>query len=143
MAKLSPFDIVSAVCEKSQGRLDTGECGYEAYVVNRALSNVQDTVFFANEMNAAFNLPRQMQFDFYFFGLDKRKRYGKWHKNQDDTATLDIIQEYLGCSKSKAKEVVDILKPHIEEIKQELDKGGVNGKSRRVQHGQLSGGSTS
>ncbi len=131
MAKMSPFEIVSAVCEKTQGRLDVEESGYEAYVINRALSNTLDTVFFANEMNAAYNLPKQWQFDFYFFGLDKRKRFGKWHKNQDDVKTLELIQEYLGCSRAKAKEVEDILRPHLDDIKKELDKGGIHGKQHR------------
>lgn len=130
--KKTPFEIVSALCDKTLGRIDTGEYGYDAFVVNRALSNVYDTVLFANEMNGAFNLPKQMQCDFYFYGLDKRKRYGKWYKNQDNEKNLELIQEYLGCSRGKAKEVEDILIPHLNDIRKSLYKGGQDGNKRRL-----------
>lgn len=125
--KLSPFEITSHINEK-KGVLDVEEVGYDAYVINRVLSNTADSVLFANEMNRYWNIPRQQQYDFYYHGLPKKKRFGKWHKNQDDKDSLELIQEYFGYSRRKAKDVLKLLQPHLTEIAQELEKGGRRGK---------------
>lgn len=127
--KLSPFDIASVINEK-KGSLDAEEVGYVPYMVNRIFSNTFDSVIFANEMNRYSNLSRQQQFDFYYHGLGKKKRFGKWHKNQDDTEELELIQEAFGYSKKKAKGVLNLLRPHLSDIRKELDKGGRHGKER-------------
>lgn len=121
--KLSPFDITSNINEK-KGLLDIAETGYEPYMVNRVLSNTQDSVFFANEMNTCWGLPKDMQYAFLYHGLPKKKRFGKWHKNQDDKEELAVIQEFFGYSRQKAKAVHALLKPYFGQIKAELDKGG-------------------
>ena len=125
--KMSPFDIASHINEK-KGVLDVDEVGYDTYVINRALSNVVDTVLFANEMNRCWGIPKQWQFDFYYHGIPKKKRYGKWHKNQDDKKSLEMIQEYYGCSLRKAKDMLDLLRPRLDELAKELEKGGRHGK---------------
>lgn len=122
---MSPFDIASHINEK-KGVLDVEEIGYNAYVINKVLSNTIDSVLFANEMNRYWSVPTQQQFDFFYHGLPKKKRYGKWHKNQDDTASLDLIQEYYGYSRKRAKDVLGILRPYLDDIRQELEKGGRN-----------------
>lgn len=129
MAKMSPFDIASHINEK-KGVLDVEEVGYDAYVINRVLSNTIDSVLFANEMNLRWNVPKQQQYDFYYHGLPKKKRFGKWHKNQDDTDSLELIQEYFGYSRRKAKDVLGLLRPHLDQIAQELEKGGRRGKAK-------------
>lgn len=127
--KLSPFEITSHINEK-KGVLDVEEVGYDSYVINRVLSNTIDSVLFANELNRYWDIPKQQQFDFLYYGLPKKKRYGKWHKNQDDKASLELIQEYFGYSRKKAKDVLNLLRPHLEEIAQELEKGGRRGKTK-------------
>lgn len=123
--KMSPFDITSHINEK-KGVLDVEEVGYSAYVINKVLSNTIDSVLFANEMNRYWEIPTQQQYDFYYHGLPKKKRFGKWHKNQDDTESLDLIQEYYGYSRKRAKDVLGLLRPHLDDIRQELEKGGRN-----------------
>lgn len=127
--KLSPFDITSNINEK-KGVLDVEEVGYDSYVINRVLSNTIDSVLFANEMNRYWSVPRQQQYDFYYHGLPKKKRFGKWHKNQDDKDSLELIQEYFGYSRRKAKDVLELLRPNLENIAQELEKGGRCGKTK-------------
>lgn len=127
--KLSPFDITSNINEK-KGVLDVEEVGYDSYVINRVLSNTIDSVLFANEMNRYWSVPRQQQYDFYYHGLPKKKRFGKWHKNQDDKDSLELIQEYFGYSRRKAKDVLELLRPNLENIAQELEKGGRRGKTK-------------
>lgn len=126
--KLSPFDMASVLSEK-KGRPDVEIVGYSAYMTNRVMSNVKDSVLFANEMNQYWDTPAQWQADFYYYGLDKRKRYGKWNK-ADAHENLELLQEYTGYSRSKVIEVMDLLTPHLDEIKQEMDKGGVRGRTR-------------
>ena len=128
--KMSPFDIASHINEK-KGVLDVEEVGYDAYMINRVMSNTMDSVLFANEMNRCWGIDKQWQFDFYYRGLPKKSRYGKWHKNQDDKAELDIIQEKFGYSRRKAKDVLGLLRPHLAEIADELQKGGRNVKKVR------------
>lgn len=124
--KLTPFDITSNINEK-KGLLDVQDVGYDAYVINRVMSNTADSVLFANEMNRYYSLPKDQQYAFYYYGLHKKKRFGKWHKNQDDKDALEIIQEYYGYSRHKAKDVLNLLRPHLDDIKKELDKGGRHG----------------
>lgn len=128
--KYSPFDIASNINEK-KGVLDVEEVGYESYVINRVFSNTPDSVLFANEMNRNWGIPKQQQYDFYYFGLPKKKRFGKWHKNQDDKEALELIQDYFGYSRRKAKDVLQLLRPHLNEIAAELYKGGRNVKKDR------------
>lgn len=125
--KFSPFDIASVINEK-KGPLDVDEVGYSPYMINRVFSNTMDSVIFANEMNRWWRLDKQAQFDFYYYGLPKRKRFGKWHKNQDDDKELGLIQEAYGYSRRKAKDVLTLLRPHLSTIEKELDKGGNHGK---------------
>lgn len=124
--KLTPFDITSNINEKKD-YLDVQDVGYDAYVINRVMSNTADSVLFANEMNRYYSLDRDQQYAFFYFGLGKKKRFGKWHKNQDDKEALEIIQEYYGYSRHKAKDVLSLLRPHLDDIKLELDKGGRHG----------------
>lgn len=124
--KLTPFDITSNINEKKD-YLDVQDVGYDAYVINRVMSNTADSVLFANEMNQYYSLPKDQQYAFYYYGLPKKKRFGKWHKNQDDKEALELIQEYYGYSRHKAKDVLNLLRPHLDNIKNELDKGGRHG----------------
>ena len=123
--KLSPFDIAKNI-NKHGERLDVSETGYEAFVINRIYSNTPDTVAFANEMNKCCNLPKQMQYDFYRFGLNKNpRRYGKWEKRDDDNLEeLKVIMEVYGYSRAKAIEVYPMLKPHMTQLRAHVDKGG-------------------
>lgn len=126
---LSPFDLARNINEKT-GRLNAEEVGFNPYMMNRIFSNTKDTILFANEMNALWrNVTPEMHYDFFYHGISKKRRYGKWHKSPaDDEETLQVIQDAQGMSRQKARDVVDILQPVLEELKSELRKGGRNGK---------------
>ena len=121
--KLSPFDMASIINEK-KSFTESDVADYNSFMMNRIYSNTQDTVFFANEMNMAWQLPKELQFAFYYYGLPKKRRFGKWNKNQDDADSLELIQECFGYSRHKAKEVLPLLRPHLDSIRKELEKGG-------------------
>lgn len=129
--KLSPFDIANAINQKT-GHLNADQVDYQPYMMNRIFSNTKDTVLFANEMNMRWgNLDKQQQFDFYYYALPKKKRYGKWHKNQDDKDYLDTVKEVFGYSRRKAKDVESLLRPHLNDLKELSNKGGRNANQRR------------
>lgn len=127
----TPFDIVSNINEKHGFLEDVESLGglLDPFVINRAFSNTQDSVLFANEMNMAWSLPKGMQYGFYYHGLPKNKyRFGKWNKNTDDKEEISVIMEYFGYSRQKAKQVQSLLRPHMDAMKKELEKGGRSGR---------------
>lgn len=126
--KMTPFEIANNINLKT-GILDAQEVGYVPFVVNKVFSNTEDSIFYANEMNQAWALDVDQQYAFYYHGLPKKKRFGKWHKNQDTMQDIELIQEAFGYSYHKAKEVLPLLRPHLDSIRAEMDKGGKgNGK---------------
>lgn len=122
--KPSPFDIAKNINSAGE-RLDVNETGYEPWVTNIIYSNTPDSVFFANMMNRYWSLPKQMQYDFYRFGLDRNpRRYGKWEKRAKTEDDILQICEALNYSRAKALEVYPILKDRMDEIRSWNDKGG-------------------
>jgi hypothetical protein len=121
---LSPFDIVGNINSKGGILSDEDLVGYNPWLTNVILSNTQDSIFFANEMNYYWNIPKEAQYRFFYYGLSKKKRYGKYNKNADPMADIKVIQEYYGYSYAKAKEVLSLLQPKLEEIRLILYKGG-------------------
>lgn len=99
---------------------------YNPFVVNRAMSQHIDTIFYAEEMNCRFNVSQQMQYDFYFYSIKKYKRqFVKWTK-KSNINNLAYIKEYYNCSDSIAKQYLEILTDdQINVIISRLDTGGV------------------
>lgn len=123
--KPGPFDVVKNINGHGT-RLDVDDVAYDGFVINRVFSNTPDTVMFANELNQQWRLPKQMQYDFYRYGLVKHpRRYGKWEKrDSDDDGALEMIKEVFGYSRQKALEVLPILESHMDELESHLKKGG-------------------
>lgn len=96
---------------------------YNPFIVNKAYSYNIETIFYANEMNKMHYADNKLQYDFYFYGLEKKKRFNKWLK-PETINNLDSIQEYYQCSNKKAKEILGILTDaQLEQIKKRLYKG--------------------
>lgn len=128
--QMSPFDFVKNINTKSE-YMDNLQ-GYEPYIINHAFSNTSDSALFANEMNKYYHLPKVMQYDFYYYGLDKRaNRFGKWYKDSSKAlGDIDLIKEYYQCSYQKAKTALTVLtKEQVNQIKHELYRGG---KTKKV-----------
>lgn len=101
---------------------------YPAFIVNRVMSFFNDTIFYANEMNCHWEMDKKMQFDFYRFGLRKKKRFSPWVKKQSDE-NIAIIKEVYGYNDAKAQEVLNILGPEgLKTLRMSLEKGGSNNK---------------
>lgn len=129
--KLTPFDYINMINSKS-GRHDMEEIssGFDQYIVNKAMSNNLDSLYFAHEMNQ-YQIDKQWLFDFYYFGLDKKKRYGKWFKRDaanDDH--INLIKEYFSYSTQKALDIYPMIIDSIDEIRTALYKGGASKRGK-------------
>jgi hypothetical protein len=97
---------------------------YSPFVVNRFISGNIDTVLYAQEMNMRHGLDPDMQYDYYFHALPKKKRFSKWKKreNEDD---IELLRKYYNYNYQRAKEVLSF---HTEEdlkiIREKMDEGG-------------------
>jgi hypothetical protein len=128
--KLSPFDIVNIIYLKERELTDEEiDLWYNAYIINRALSNNLDTIFLANELNMSWQLSKRMQFHFFYYAVDKRKRYGKWHKKEVDAEEekIQLIKDCYGYSTTKARETLPLIEQQKGwgQLKAEMKKGGI------------------
>lgn len=99
---------------------------YNAFIVNKALSQHIDTIFYVNEMNLNHHLDNKLQYDFLYHSLKGYKRkYQKWLKYKE-TKEEEIVCKYYNCSRIKAKTYLSILTQ--EQLKQMEDKLDIGGK---------------
>ena len=113
----------------AEGSIEEIERGYPAFMMNRALSQNEETVLIANELNRMSSLDPKMQYDFLFHLIPKGKMpWGKWAK-ATPSDTINTIVEAYNISAKKAEEICDLLgEDDIENLKSYLDKGGKNGR---------------
>jgi hypothetical protein len=118
---ISPFEYIKTIDNKTE-QLPIDD--FNAFIINRALSFGYDTALFANEMNIVNGICNQWIYDFYYYGIPKKRRYSKWQK-RDEVKDLDVIKDYYNVSFQKAIEYSKILTTEqIVILKQRLDKGG-------------------
>lgn len=117
----TPFDFIKTIDTKNE-KLPVVD--YVPFVINRGLSHGRDTILFANIMNMYPALPHNMQYDFYFAAIPKRKRYNKWVK-KDVSKDIAIIQKYYACSPEVAMEYSKILtEDQIKALSSRMNTGG-------------------
>ena len=110
---MNPFDFVNSINSTKQHLMQDdplAEREYVAYLTNRSLSNFPDTLFAANAMNTNHLLDRRMQYDYLFYSVTKKKRYGKWNKPESNNrAAIDAIKKVFGYSEKKAEQALRTL----------------------------------
>ena len=100
------------------------EKNYPAYVINKCLSHLMDTIMFANEMNIHSHIDKRLQYDFLINIVRPRKRFSPWGK-KNKVKDLDLVKKYYGYSSDKATQALEILTPtQLNYIKDKLNKGG-------------------
>jgi len=126
----NPFDYINDInydkkdIIRNSSNPELAAKGYNPWITNKTLSYFQDTIFYANEMNKNAHLINQMQFDYFFQCINKRKRFAKQSKKvvSDDASS---VAKYYGYSLRRAEEVLSILTAdQIKTIKQKLEIGG-------------------
>lgn len=128
---MKPFDYINAVSDNKKNIMvgtendDLAEKSYNPYLTNKSLSYHADAILYVNEINQYANLDNKLQFDYYLYGLPKKKRFSKWAK-KDENEDIEIISQWYGCNYSKAAEILSLInKNTLDLIKQKLQKGGV------------------
>lgn len=133
-------ECIPSLTSKTSNLIDDNPDAEKSYVpfqVNKHFGFSIRSVLFANEMNLAYNLPKKLQYDFYFYGLDKGKLWITWpaaakaeEKEKKRTLNnIDLIQEYYTCSERRARDYAKILTPaDIEIIEKRLFKGEMKQK---------------
>ena len=129
---MNPFDYIKAVSETKQNIIsgtdndELAEKAYNPFIINRGLSFYPDTILYANELNRRPLLDKKPQFLYLLNTLRPRKRYTKWLK-EEKNEEIEIVSEYFGYSRAKAKDVIKILSSdQLKIIKTRLEKGGAN-----------------
>jgi hypothetical protein len=129
VSAISPFDFINSFNAKTKYLIesDLDEKDYAPWVINKGLSFTRDTVLFANEMNQFYELDRKMQHDFYYHGIPKGKRYGKWLK-LEKVDVIELLSEYYGINKMVAATYMQLLDDkQIAIIREKMVKGGRHG----------------
>lgn len=124
---MTPFDFINAITQTKEKLFEDPQAykDYSSYMVNRGLSYFQDTIFYANEMNRLYDLPSDMQFNFFINIITKKKRFSKWAKKEKDSKSFLLVKEYFGYSDEKARQALNILNDEqLAIIEQKLYKGG-------------------
>lgn len=132
-------DIIPSILQSKTPVLEDDK-SYNAFVVNRAISFHYDCVFQANQMNQYPGLPGIMQYHHLLNSIRGYKRpFRKWEK-RETIEDLDAVKEYYNYSNEKAKEALVLLTAtQLEEIRKELNKGGINdSKPRRLRGSKAS-----
>ena len=124
---MNPFDFVKDISFDKKNLIEGNEKEYNPWLTNKAFSYHSDSIFVANEVNKynGFGIESNLQHDFLFHMLDKKRRFSRWSKtsiNED----IELISKYYKVSISKAKDYYDILLPEqIEHIKLSQNHGGM------------------
>lgn len=136
MADLFKEILPSLLKTKERCISSENEKEYVPFIVNRAISQHQDCIFYANEINKFPHTPRLLQYDFYLNSLRSWKRpYQKWVK-YEPLENLELIKKHYGFSSEKAKDALRILtEEQIHEIKKLYNKGGIQNESSTKRHG--------
>lgn len=130
-------DIIPSIHIKKKELITAeNERDYVPFVVNRSLSFHHDIVMFANQMNLVPNTDPLLQYHYLLNTVRAYRRpFQKWQK-RETVENLEAVKEYFGYSNEKAKDALSILSDaQIEQIKKNLNKGGLN-----VRHKRTSGG---
>ena len=125
---ITPFDFINAISHTKIDLMEqeNAESQYKSYVINKGLSFYPDTVIQANEMNSRPHIDKRMQFNFLINIIRSKKRYSKWLK-PEKLNDLEVVQEYYGYSKEKARQVLPLLSDEqINYIKLRIKKGGLD-----------------
>jgi hypothetical protein len=123
------FQYINDLSNDKQYLMNKGlfEKEYNAHQTNRFFSYFSDTVMLSNMMNMSYQLPNNLQHDFYYHEVRKRKRWTKWFKSEK-SQDIELIKEYYKYNDQKAREALSILSENqLDDIRKKLNKGGLDG----------------
>lgn len=132
----SPFDFIKTFNDKSKYLLESplDEKDYAPWIINKGMTFTMDTVMFANQVNKMYSLDKKLQHDFYYYGVPKGKRFGKWLKKEEVSDILQMVMDIYKCNINVASQYVKLLsEDQVKLIREKFEQGGKHGtrKSNR------------
>ena len=128
-SKQSPWQIADSIFNKTVA-LDPVAAGYDPWFMNRICANNNDTVYFAEMLNTFPGISKQMSYDFYYYGLERGRRYGKWRKGQDDDEVKCVAAAY-GINRRRAAQYIKLLgEEGLKAVIASQEKGGSSTPSK-------------
>jgi len=109
---MSFFDFLNAINDSKKDLIKEDpltEKDYVPFMINRGLSYFPDTIMFSNEMNKHATIPKDWQFAFYLNGVNKKKRFSKWHKKDQNSENLKLVMREYNYSSEKAAVALELL----------------------------------
>lgn len=128
------FDIINNINSSHEllTREQVESCG-NLFMTNKGMCNNADTIFFADEANEFKHADLYSQYLFYFYSVNKKKRYGKWEKKDSKVEHLDLIKSVYDVNDNKALDILDILSDNQIKTLVELSaKGGKIGNQTKA-----------
>lgn len=106
------YVFVDSISENKKDVIVAGlasEKQYDAYRINKALSQYRDCVLYADEMNAMPWLSARMQYDYLLFSIKPTKRRrAKWPKQIEDEE-LKALEFWFSVPYRRAVEIRKVL----------------------------------
>ena len=123
MSKPSPFDYIKNLNEKNN--YDEDLSGYSPFLTNRAFAMHLDTILLAEKMNHYHELSPALQYDYYWNGVKKKRRFG-FPKKPQHPSHLEEVCRYYNYSQQKGLEAMRLLtKEQLSVIVNGKDLGGI------------------
>jgi len=108
---MNPFEFVKSINFKTGNIIDRDyntERYYVPFQTNKVFSMFPDTVLCANAMNGLYDLPKKMQYDYFYSCVKKKNRFSKWLKPEQDEF-LEKVMSYYNVNRTRAKEYVSFM----------------------------------
>lgn len=122
------FDFLNSINTTKINLIDEdpeNEKIYNSFMINRSLSNFIDTIMYANEMNKYSSLPKHIQYDFFLYGVKKRKRFSKFHKKDASSDDVELIMKAYDYSTARAESTLKMLsQEQLIELREYYSTGG-------------------
>lgn len=107
----SAFDIVKEVRSKKRLHLESEvDQYYNAFVINRLLSQDVNNISALSIVNEMSSLPPNMQYTFLCAVIHTGNSFLRWNR-VDGMKTINAVQEYYGVSFNVAKQYIELLTP--------------------------------
>jgi len=96
MSTVNVFDFIKDLnYNKNYLYNETNKDSYNPFIINKSFSFFVDTIYHAQMMNLNSHLPHNMQHDYLFYAITKRKRYSKWLKKSEEEKEMLESQEFI------------------------------------------------
>ena len=127
---MNPFEFIDSICTKKSHFPEFNryyDSAYNPFVTNRHLSYFPDTIFLAQDMNLNWQIPRKMQYEYYYTSVRPKRRFKRWPPQRRTPEEVQLVSAFYGVNYRRAREYVNILSDEeISRIRSEMSEGGVS-----------------